>query len=109
MLVISLITIAQFSQNDQLNINKLNINPTEPHENQIVFEVLEEEDAPFDFNTKDYLPMGFDAYQPIRTNEFFEVSEEELDEDFDFNRQLYLPKGFDPHKGMKYKSEIANL
>ena len=59
-------------------------------------EVVEEQDEPFDFNIKDYLPIGFNPNKSIeeKYNIIYEVSIEEADEPFDFNTEDYLPVGF---------------
>ena len=52
----------------------------------------EEEDAIFDFNTEDYLPADFTAYNEdelILTE--YELLKTEDDEPFDFDTSLYLP------------------
>jgi len=58
--------------------------------------VIAEVDAPFDFNTKDYLPEGFDAYAGM----FEEINIAEADEPFEFNTTDYLPAGFDAFAGL---------
>lgn len=57
---------------------------------------LEEVDVPFDFNVKDYLPKGFNAYAGM----FEEINTEEGDEPFEFNTKDYLPVGFDAFAGL---------
>ncbi|NNC69840.1 MAG: hypothetical protein HKN90_03350 [Flavobacteriaceae bacterium] len=57
---------------------------------------ISEVDAPFDFNIKDYLPEGFDAYAGM----FEEINIAEVDEPFDFNTHDYLPVGFDAFAGL---------
>ncbi len=57
---------------------------------------LEEADAPFDFDVKNYLPKGFNAYAGM----FEEIKIEEADEPFDFNTADYLPAGFDAFEGL---------
>lgn len=53
----------------------------------------EEADEPFDFNIKDYLPVGFNPY--LNLDEYdLEFSGVEEDEPFDFNTNDYLPVGF---------------
>jgi hypothetical protein len=56
---------------------------------------ITEDDEPFDFNTADYLPIGFNVY-PI-LEEIVEVEIIEEDEPFDFNMNEYLPKNFEAH------------
>ncbi len=58
--------------------------------------VEEEADEPFDFNTKDYLPIGFNAYLSLDENFDLEFSAvvDETDEPFEFNTKDYLPVGF---------------
>ncbi|MGB5243625.1 MAG: hypothetical protein WBN16_03165 [Lutimonas sp.] len=61
-----------------------------------IFEVEEvEEDAPFDFDIKKYLPLGFNPYVVAHLTYtsiagFFE----EADEEFDFDTKSYLPENF---------------
>lgn len=62
----------------------------------IVEIVLEESDASFDFNVKDYLPEGFDAYAGM----FEEINIEEADEPFEFDTRDYLPADFDAFAGL---------
>ena len=59
-------------------------------------EVIEEADEPFDFNTADYLPLGFDATMSFEEKYeiMYEINFEETDEAFDFNTKDYLPVGF---------------
>ena len=55
-----------------------------------------EVDSPFDFDIKEYLPSGFDAYAGM----FEEIAIAEVDEPFDFNTKDYLPAGFDAFEGL---------
>ncbi len=55
-----------------------------------------EVDSPFDFDIKEYLPNGFDAYAGM----FEEIAIAEVDEPFDFNTKDYLPAGFDAFEGL---------
>lgn len=57
---------------------------------------VEEVDSPFDFNVKDYLPEGFNAYAGM----FEEFATEEADEPFEFDTADYLPTGFDAFEGL---------
>ena len=60
-------------------------------------DVVEEADEAFDFDTKTYLPIGFDAYRSFEEKYGleYEVIIEEADEVFDFDTTAYLPVGFD--------------
>lgn len=61
--------------------------------------VDEATDEPFEFNTKDYLPVGFNPTLTLDENynlEFSSIVEE--DEPFEFNTKDYLPVGFNLSK-----------
>ena len=64
---------------------------------------LEEKDAPFDFNIKDYLPENFNAYEGL----FEEYSSIEEDEAFDFNTKDYLPVGFNANLDLDKIVEVS--
>ncbi len=93
LLVISLMT-ATAAQVSTTTLNSLNdtIAKDQLKASKIAYvEVaIEEEDEVFDFNTQDYLPIGFDANRSFE----YEVVLEEADEAFDFNTKDYLPIGF---------------
>ena len=93
LLVISLMT-ATAAQVSTTTLNSLNdtIAKDQLKASKIAYvEVaIEEEDEVFDFNTQDYLPIGFDANRSFE----YEVVLEEEDEAFDFNTKEYLPVGF---------------
>ncbi|MCB0458714.1 MAG: hypothetical protein R2821_09945 [Flavobacteriaceae bacterium] len=57
-----------------------------------------EEETPFEFNTADYLPLGFDPYKGMIEDESSLLIEEPVK--FDFDTKEYLPEGFDPYEGM---------
>ncbi len=75
------------------------ITKTEPKNTTTVLfpEVVEEDlDEAFEFDTKKYLPVGFNASLSLNKDfdlDFSLVGEEE-DEDFDFDTNAYLPVGF---------------
>lgn len=73
--------------------------------------VDEETDEPFDFNTEDYLPLGFNPTLSLDENydlEFSLIVEE--DESFEFNTEDYLPVGFNLNKEiLNGIIEIANV
>ncbi|NNC69841.1 MAG: hypothetical protein HKN90_03355 [Flavobacteriaceae bacterium] len=78
--------------NDTIN-NKESKNTTEVVYPTLIVE--EAADEPFEFNTKDYLPVGFNPTLSLDENynlEFSSIVEE--DEAFDFNTNDYLPVGF---------------
>lgn len=64
-------------------------------------------EQPFDFNTKDYLPLNFDPYKGM----FTDVSDALIEEpvSFDFDTKDYLSDNFDPYQGMlEYEMVNAN-
>ena len=93
LLVISLMT-ATAAQVSTTTLNSLNdtIIKDELKTSKITYVeiAIEEEDEVFNFNTEDYLPIGFDANRSFE----YEVVLEEGDEAFDFNIKEYLPVGF---------------
>lgn len=97
MLVTGLMSTAQLSQNNHLYLKDnliSNVNDNLQNKN---CETIEEEDEPFDFNTKDYLPFGFNPYAIYQYEDIIEISIEEKDATFDFNTKMYLPINFNPH------------
>ena len=85
-----------YTMNDTINKNETKTTT----DNYPVIVGDEEVDEPFEFNTKDYLPLGFDAKLSLEEKygiEFSTVSEE-IDEPFDFNTKDYLPVGFNLSK-----------
>ena len=61
-----------------------------------------EEEVNLGFNTKDYLPIGFNPYKGLNdldlsTIELYEIEEEV---NLGFNTKDYLPIGFNPYKGL---------
>ena len=92
LLVISLMT-ASAAQLSVSTLNSINdtINKEDLRKSLITYvEMDEEADEAFDFNTKDYLPVGFNAYTVLE----YEVVLEEEDAPFEFNTTSYLPVGF---------------
>ena len=93
LLVISLMTAtaAQVTTSTLVSINDT-ISIDELKKSKITYvEIVEEEqDEAFDFDTKAYLPVGFNAYITFE----YEVVLEEADAPFDFNTKDYLPIGF---------------
>ena len=68
--------------------------------NDIIYIEEEEEDEPFNFDYKAYLPEGFNPYD-LADNDVdatLWVAENKEDEPFDFNHKKYLPVGFNPSK-----------
>lgn len=61
-----------------------------------------EEEVTLGFNTKNYLPAGFEARKGLSTIDWTSFELMELEEDFDigFDTKDYLPEGFDPYKGV---------
>ena len=96
MLVFSLMTATA----TQLSTNRLNntlvIEASKIPSIEFVEIAIEEEDEAFDFNTEDYLPLGFDATMTFEEKYgiMYETNFEETHETFDFNTEEYLPVGF---------------
>ncbi len=67
--------------------------------------ILEEEDAPFDFDTKKYLPVGFGLSKTL-LDAIVEINIEEEDEAFEFDTKMYLPKGFKASRTTTASTEI---
>ena len=85
-----------YTMNDTITKNE----PKVTTENYPVLVSEEEHDEPFDFNTKDYLPIGFDATLSLeeKYDIEFNIVNEEVDEPFEFNTKDYLPVGFNLRK-----------
>jgi hypothetical protein len=69
-----------------------------------------EEDAPFDFDLKKYLPLGFNPYIMAHLTYtsiagFFE----EKDEEFDFDTKAYLPENFNSVKNASLDAAYAEV
>jgi hypothetical protein len=89
----------------------LNSSSTELDLNEIVF-IEEEETIDLGFDTRDYLPEGFDAnevYVNLDKVTFIEIEEDEFDLGFDATE--YLPENFNPYaapegiEGINYMEE----
>lgn len=97
MLVTGIMATAQLSQSNHLYLRDnliSNVNDNLQNKN---CEIIEEEDEPFDFDTKDYLPFGFNPYAICQYEDIIEISIEEKDATFDFNTKMYLPINFNPY------------
>jgi hypothetical protein len=99
-LAISIIATAQLSPINNIDIH----NPIISRLNNDLLieslpsETIEEEDATFNFNTIDYLPLGFNPYINNNLFDIVEFNIEEEDAPFDFNTNDFLPIGFNPNK-----------
>ena len=96
MLVISLIAFAQYTHNNDLNIDESFISRSDEQmfNDEFQFELnMEEQDEAFEFETKDYLPFDFNPYSGLFTLEY-EMTIEEEDVPFEFDTKKYLPFGF---------------
>jgi len=98
----NLISECEFSLLEaSLFTNTSEVMPTELDWNTIeVFEI--EEDVNLEFNSKDYLPEGFNPLKGFHdlnwsTIELFEIEEEA---DLGFDTKDYLPENFNPLKGL---------
>ena len=68
-----------------------------------IFEMeVEEEDEPFDFNVKEYLPNGFNSFELMfeTYNTAYEYFFDDVDDSFDFDTKIYLTEGFDPYENV---------
>ena len=110
MLVISLIAFAQYTQNKDLNIDEYVISQSDDQmfNDEFQFELnKEEQDEAFEFDTKDYLPFDFNAYNGLFTLEY-EMAIVEEDVPFEFDTIKYLPFGFRPYSQIEL-SEIFEV
>ncbi len=111
MLVISLIAFAQYTQNDNLNIDVTFISQSDDQmfDNEFQFELnIEEQDESFEFETKDYLPFDFNPYYGLFDLEY-ELTIEEEDAPFDFDTKMYLPENFNPYSNSNTIRALAQL
>ncbi len=95
-LVFSLMTaIATQLSSDRLN-DTIVIEESKTPATEFIEIAIAEEDEAFDFNTIDYLPLGFDATMTFEEKYgiLYETNFEETYEAFDFNIEDYLPVGF---------------
>ncbi len=68
-----------------------------------VIEVVEiEEEVEISFDTKAYLPKGFNPYKGMFDIDWNAIKLVEIEEgiEINFDTKAYLPKGFNPYKGM---------
>ncbi|MFX0557459.1 hypothetical protein ACOCEA_11720 [Maribacter sp. CXY002] len=102
-------TIADL-QNNFVNEMYLTLNTEPVNIDEITFIEIEEE-IDLGFNTADYLPIGFNAYQGMdfTIDDIDFTDDEEIDLGFDTS--VYLPKGFNAYVGMEIELEevIADL
>ena len=82
-----------FSSNENLHASNLDISTIE------IIEI--EEDVELNFDTKQYLPRGFNALKGKDDLDWntIEIVEIEEDVELDFDTKQYLPRGFNPLKG----------
>ena len=102
MLVISLIAFAQYTQNNNLNIEETFISQTDDQSfnDEFQFElILEEQEEAFEFDTEDYLPFDFNPYSGLFTLEY-EMTIEEEEIPFEFATKEYLPYDFNPYSAL---------
>lgn len=61
-----------------------------------------EEEVEIGFNTKDYLPEGFNPLKGLHDLDWSKIELLELEEEvvLGFDTKTYLPKNFDPFEGM---------
>ena len=86
--------------NDQLTLKVLNTPGKDPEKIKDIYVYEIEEEVIIDFDTKKYLPKGFNPLKGMynldwNTIELLEIEEEV---EFDFNTKQYLPQDFNPLK-----------
>lgn len=92
-LIFTISLLAAFSLTAQTLENKtMNLISTYNQDSESIVEInnIDNIDTEFDFNTKDYLPKGFDAYAGM----FLAYNNWIEDAAFEFNTKNYLPLGF---------------
>ncbi len=116
-LIVSFTVSAQFIENrtfdfgNTLRFGKTVITNVSNNLYDKIFEIEEvEQDAPFDFDVKKYLPLGFNPYVVahltyINIAGFFE----EEDEKFDFDPKAYLPENFNAAKNASLDAAYAEV
>ena len=104
LLAISFIASAQSSQSNHLSLetDQLGFFENDIQIEKFTAETIVEEDAPFEFDTQDYLPLGFNPNTNNQYADIYEVSIIEKDVPFEFNTKDYLPVGFDPYANIEY-------
>ncbi|MFD1316662.1 hypothetical protein [Namhaeicola litoreus] len=116
-LIVSFTISAQFIENRTFNFgNTLKYSQkaiTNMSHNfmQSILEVDEvEEDEPFDFDIKKYLPLGFNPYvvAHLTYTSIAGIFEEE-DEKFDFDTKAYLPENFNTAKNASLDAAYAEV
>lgn len=94
--VFALIFAVQVSKAKQSYLNQNTLCIIEASNASMVedYELLNKEaDASFDFNTKDYLPVAFNAYSEEESiTTAYELLNKETDSPFDFDVLDYLPQ-----------------
>ncbi|TFG78059.1 MAG: hypothetical protein E4H26_02790 [Flavobacteriales bacterium] len=82
-------------------------NPTTLNIDEIAYVELEEEIV-LGFDTADYLPLGFNAYEGM-VFDLNDIDYVELEEEIDlgFNTADYLPEGFNAYEGMDLDLQLA--
>ena len=67
------------------------------------------ENIALDFNTADYLPVGFNAHKGMNTIDWDSIKLYDLkeDDDFGFDTKKYLPVDFNPNKGLICEGSIG--
>ena len=116
-LIVSFTVSAQFIENrtfdfgNTLKFSQIAIANMSNDLLESIFELEEvEEDAPFDFDIKKYLPLGFNPYVVAHLTYtsiagFFE----EADEEFDFDTKSYLPENCNPANNVPLDAAYAEI
>lgn len=95
------LTLEENALRTALFTNNFNEDPTDIDWDIIELVELEEE-IEIGFNTKDYLPEGFNPLKGLHDLDWSKIELIELDEEVEisFNTKDYLPANFNPYAGM---------
>ena len=93
-----------------LQFTELNSGEKEPVKIEDIYVYIIEEDVIIDFDTKKYLPKGFNSLKGMYDLNWETIELKELEEEvkIDFDTKQYLPKEFNPLKGM-YDLDWSNI
>ena len=104
---------ASFKTLEQLKVEALLFNNNETLEEEFDIDQLEvielEEEVDLGFDTKQYLPEGFNPLAGKDDIDWDTIELIELEEEVDlgFDTKKYLPKGFNPYKGMDCEKDVV--
>ena len=104
---------SSFKTLEQLNVEALLFNTNENLEEEFDIDQLEvielEEDVDLGFDTKKYLPEGFNPLAGKDDIDWSTIELVEIEEEVDlgFDTKKYLPKDFNPYKGMDREKDVV--